>query len=132
MNIDPKTLASARQAMREAVRGWIYDPNVRLIDFGWPEHRGLLIEDELAIRIHVAEKIAEGPALEAATRSGVTRGPIPNTIGGSPVDIPQGTFRLHQRWEPPAPPRRVALHRCKVVSALPMEEYTVMARSEAW
>jgi len=25
MNIDQKTLAHARQALREAVRGWIYD-----------------------------------------------------------------------------------------------------------
>ena len=34
MNIDRETWARARLAMREAVRGWIYDPNVRLIDFG--------------------------------------------------------------------------------------------------
>ncbi len=105
MNIDRKTLMSARQALREAVRGWIYDPNVRLIDFGWPEHSGTPVEDELAIRIHVAEKIAQGPMLEAAAREGVTRGPIPNSIGGFPVDIPQGAYRLQQWWEPPAPPR---------------------------
>jgi endonuclease G len=105
MNLDTKTLTSARQALREAVRGWIYDPNVRLIDFGWPEHGGTLVEDELAIRIHVTEKIAQGPMLEAAAREGVTRGPIPNSIGGFPVDVPQGAYRLHRWWQPPTPPR---------------------------
>ena len=104
MNIDRKTLMRTRQAPARAVRGWIYDPNVRLIDFGWPEHSGTPVEDELAIRIHVAEKIAQGPMLEAAAREGVTRGPIPNSIGGFPVDIPQGAYRLQQWWEPPAPP----------------------------
>ena len=111
MNIDRETWARARLAMREAVRGWIYDPNVRLIDFGWPEHGGTLVENELAIRVHVAEKIKQGPALEAAIRTGVTRGPIPNTIGGFPVDRPQGAYRLHLWWQPddwsqqPSPPR---------------------------
>jgi endonuclease G len=104
MNLDGKTLMSARQALREAVRGWIYDPNVRLIDFGWPEHGGTLAEDELAIRVHVTEKIKQGPALEAAIQKGTTRGRIPATIGGFPVDIPQGAYRLHRWWDPPVPP----------------------------
>ncbi len=104
MNIDQKTLAHARQALREAVRGWIYDPNVRMIDFGWRERGGKLVENELCIRVHVVEKIAPGPMLEA-TNEGVTRGLIPETIGGFPVDVPQGAYRLHQQWRPPALPR---------------------------
>jgi len=104
MNLDIKTLMRVRQALREAVRGWIYDPNVRLIDFGWPEHGGTVVEDQLAIRVHVAEKIKQGPALEAATQKGITRGQIPGTIGGFPVDVPQGAYRLHGWWDPPVPP----------------------------
>jgi endonuclease G len=95
--------------MREAVRGWIYDPNVMFVDFGWRERGGTLIEDELAIRVHVIEKIAAGPALEAAIDQGVTRAPIPDTIAGFPVDRPQGAYGLHQwwggRWRQPANPR---------------------------
>lgn len=109
MHIDRKTLARARLAMREAVRGWIYDPNVTLIDFGWPERGGTLVEDKLAVRVHVIEKFARGPALEAAIQEGTTRGPIPDTIAGFPVDIPQGAYRLHQwfggGWRQPADPR---------------------------
>jgi hypothetical protein len=80
------------------VRGWMYDPNVGLIDFGWRESGGILIEDELAIRVHVVEKIAPGLALEVATQKGITRGPIPNEIAGIPVDIPQGAYGLHHGW----------------------------------
>lgn len=109
MNMNRKTLARARLALREAVRGWIYDPNVRLIDFGWPEHGGTLVEDELAIRVHVVEKFTRGPALEAAIEEGTTRGRIPNTIAGFPVDIPEGAYRLQQwfsgGWQQPANPR---------------------------
>lgn len=98
MAVDRKSWAYVRLAMQEAVRGWIYDPNVRLIDFGWRERGGTLIEGELCIRIHVVEKIAPGPALEAATQRGITGGPIPDTIAGFPVDRPQGVYRLHQGW----------------------------------
>ena len=98
MNIGQTNWTRVRQAMREAVRGWMYDPNVGLIDFGWRESGGILIEDELAIRVHVVEKIASGLALEVATQKGITRGPIPKEIAGIPVDIPQGDYRLHQGY----------------------------------
>jgi endonuclease G len=110
MTIGRKSWAHVRLAMREAVRGWIYDPNVMLVDFGWRERGGALVEDELCIRVHVVEKIAPGPALEAATQKGTTRGPIPDTIAGFPVDRPQGSYGLHQwwwggGWQRPAEPR---------------------------
>lgn len=95
MNIDRKTLLRARQALHKAVRGWIYDPNVLLIDFGWPERKGTLFKNDLAIRIHVAEKIEQGLALEIATEKGVTHDLIPNTIDGFQVDVPQGNYHLH-------------------------------------
>jgi endonuclease G len=100
MNKDGKSWARVRLAMREAVRGWIYDPNVELIDLGWRERGGTLVEDEQCVRVHVVEKIAPGPALEAAIGEGVTRAPIPDTIAGVPVDKPQsGKLKLHQGWQ---------------------------------
>ena len=87
------------------MRGWIYDPNVRLIDLGWRERDGMLVEGELCIRIHVVDKLPEGPMLEAAMTEGVTRGAIPEAIGGFPVDVPQGNYKLHGWWQPPIEPR---------------------------
>lgn len=110
MNIGQKSWAHVRLAMREAVRGWIYDPNVMFVDFGWPEHGGTLVEDELAIRVHVVKKLTR-PALEVATREGITGGLIPDTIAGFPVDVPEsGELKLHQwwwggRWQRPTEPR---------------------------
>lgn len=96
MNLDQKTLTNARLAVREVVHNWIYDPNVTMIDFGWPEHNGKLATDELAIRIHVKEKRPRGPALEAAIAAGKTWALLPERFKGFQVDVPQGTYRLHQ------------------------------------
>ncbi len=105
MNTGGKTLAHAQLAMSEAVRGWIYDPNVRLIDLGWRDRAGKLVEGELCIRIHVVDKLPEGPMLETAMKEGVTRGAIPEAIAGFPVDVPQGNYKLHGWWQPPVEPR---------------------------
>jgi endonuclease G len=104
MRLDSALRARARLALREAIRFHLFDPNVGLIDLGFPEHAGQLAEDELAIRIHVHKKLA-GIALEAATAAGYTR-PIPPAIGGFPTDVPEGIYRLHA-WPwwgwPPVP-----------------------------
>jgi endonuclease G len=107
MSIDEKNLARARSGIQQAVQGWIYDPNVMLIDFGWPERGGKLLEDELAIRVHVKEKYTRGLELEAAVDDGKTRGYIPDVIAGFPVDRPVGNYRLNQYyssqwWRPPS------------------------------
>lgn len=96
MQVDQMTLAHARLAMREAIRDWLFDPNVTLIDFGWPEHKGQLAEDELAIRIHVRKKYPSGPQLEAAVERGITSAEIPETIAGFATDVPEGPYQLHQ------------------------------------
>jgi endonuclease G len=98
MQIDRMTLGHARLALREAVRNWIYDPNVMLIDLGWPEENGKVVEDTKPhIRVHVKDKLPLGPVLEAAIEAGKTHAEIPRTINGFPVDVPQGTYRL-QQW----------------------------------
>lgn len=95
MHIDRMTLARARLALREAVRGWLFDPNVSLIDFGCPEEEGQIDWSDARIRIHVRQKFPEGPELEAATERGITRGTIPDTIGGFKTDVPQGIYQPH-------------------------------------
>jgi endonuclease G len=95
MSFDRMTLARARLALGEAVRGWLFDPNVSLIGLGLPEREGRPQEDELAIRIHVRQKLS-GFALEAASEAGDTR-PIPPSIGGFPTDVPEGRYQPH-RW----------------------------------
>jgi hypothetical protein len=106
MNLNQQTLYDARRALRKAVGDWIYDPNVRLIDFGWRVRGGQLIKDDLSIRIHVIEKFTPGFALEAAIAGGKTRSKIPDEIDGFPVDRPQAIYRLHPFhptwWRPPA------------------------------
>ena len=86
-----------RQGLDEAVRGWLYDPNVRYIDYGFPEKdTELRLDDEPHIRVHVVRKFQQGPALEAATGLGITRGEIPDQFAGIPVDRPQSSYRPHQ------------------------------------
>jgi hypothetical protein len=99
MEMSSASWARVRLAMQEAVHGWIRDPNVMLIDFGWAEHDGELYEDELAIRVHLIEKFTDRPALELAISEGLTRDEIPDSIGGLPVDKPEsGRLRLQQWW----------------------------------
>lgn len=95
MLIDARTLAYARRAIRDASRTFLYDPNITLIDFGLPEHRGYLAGDELAVRFHVSHKLS-GVALESAIARGRTR-LVPPSINGFPTDVPQATYHLH-RW----------------------------------
>lgn len=107
MKLGEQTLTRARLGIQEAVQGWIYDPNVMLIDFGWCERGGKLLEDKLTIRVHIKEKYARGLMLEAAVDEGKTRGYIPDTIAGFPVDRPVATYRLQQYyrswwWRPPS------------------------------
>jgi endonuclease G len=88
--------------MQEAVHQWIGDPNVMLIDFGWPEHGGVFDETDLAIRVHVVEKFVGAEALESAIERGVTRGRIPDEIDGFSVDRPEsGRLRLQRGWRSP-------------------------------
>jgi endonuclease G len=97
--------------MQEAVQNWIYDPNVMLIDFGWPEHGGELDKKKLAIRVHVKQKFPL-PALEVAIEEGKTREVIPDELHGFEVDKPEGIYRLHPLYNgwwwvsPPARARR--------------------------
>lgn len=108
MNLDNRTLAHARLALREAARDFLFDPNVHLIDFGYPIQKGQLNESDLAIRFHVREKFSE-VALESAIAAGRTRA-IPQAIGGFKTDVPQARYRLNYygswgNWQPYVEPR---------------------------
>lgn len=97
MIFNQEPLAHIRRALHEAVREWIYDRNVMLIDYGWPERNGEAQDNEQPhIRIHVIQKFPLGPALEAAIDTGRTQNAIPETIAGIPVDVPQGRYQLQQ------------------------------------
>jgi endonuclease G len=108
-------MARARLAMREAIGGWLFDPNVTLIGLGWREHEGQYDEGDLRLRIHVREKL-KGFELEAATEAGLTR-KIPSSIGGFLTDVPENVYGLHRwggwggwggwGWRPQANPRAV-------------------------
>jgi endonuclease G len=96
MIVDAQTMKRARHALRKAVSKYLFDRNVSMIDFGYPEHFGQIAEDELAIRIHVQKKLS-GPQLEAAAERGFTE-PIPETIDGFPTDVPEGIYRTQLFW----------------------------------
>jgi len=98
MHIDPKDMARVRLTLRKAVSGWLFDPNVTLVGFGWREREGQLIKGERVIRIHVREKCPEGPKLEAAIERGVTGDRIPPKIDDIPTDVVKGIYRPHQWW----------------------------------
>jgi endonuclease G len=87
------TLARARLALRKTAYQYLFDPNVSLVDFGYPEREGRLAQDEIAIRVHVHKKLT-GTALLEVVEEGYTR-PIPPTIGGFRTDVPEGTYGLH-------------------------------------
>lgn len=95
MNNSQKHWGNVRSVLQQVASDWLYDPNVMLIDYGWRERGGNLIENEPCIRVHVQQKFAEGLRLEMATRSGETRGPIPESISGIPVDVQRGVYSLH-------------------------------------
>lgn len=104
MHIDSMMIARARLALRETIRTTLFDPNVNLVGIGYPERKGQIVEDELAIRVHVKKKLSPA-ALEAATGAGYTR-PIPRRFGNFRTDVVQGAYRLHQTqpwkswWQP--------------------------------
>lgn len=99
MKVDTRTMQRARRALRKAISRYLFDHNVSMIDFGYPEHLGQIAEDELAIRIHVRKKLS-GPQLEAAAKMGFTE-PIPETIDGFPTDVPEGIYHTQFFWNWP-------------------------------
>lgn len=90
MELDSGTMKRARLAIREAVSKHLFDRNVSMVDFGFPEHGGRIAEDEIAIRIHVHKKYF-GNQLETAAELGFTE-PIPESIGGFQTDVPEGSY----------------------------------------
>jgi hypothetical protein len=78
MNDDAKALSRIRMALDKAVGRYLSDPNINLIDFGYPECDGQLVESEMAICFHVSQKLS-GLRLETAVAAGQTQ-EIPPSI----------------------------------------------------
>jgi hypothetical protein len=90
---DELLLARARLAVAVAVRQhMLVDENVTAVDFGLPLHRGVIAEDERAIRVHVRRKLPL-TALEAA---GVA--PVAARIHEFATDVVEGTYRTNLWW----------------------------------
>lgn len=75
-------LARARLAVAVAVRRhMLVDGNVTAVDFGLPMHRGVIAEDERAIRVHVRRKLP----LTSLETAGVA--PVAARIHEFPTDV---------------------------------------------
>lgn len=86
-------LARARLAVAVAVRRhMLVDGNVTAVDFGLPMHRGVIAEDERAIRVHVRRKLP----LTSLETAGVA--PVAARIHEFPTDVVEGTYRTHLWW----------------------------------
>lgn len=96
MDLSPELLSRARRAVWQAARTHLYDRNVNLIDFGFPERQGQLDEDDLNIRFHVHKKLPE-IMLQTAAEEGMTR-PVPRTVDGFRTDVIQATFQPELPW----------------------------------
>jgi len=106
MEPDARMMMHARQSMQEAASKHLFDRNVSMIDFGYPEHHGRIARDEVAIRIHVHQKLF-GPQLETALETGLTT-EIPESIGEFKTDVLEGIYfpryyRYYWWWSPPNP-----------------------------
>jgi hypothetical protein len=89
------TRARARLALRKAVGAYLFESNIGLIDFGAKEVEGELHEEELAIRVHVHEKLS-GFELQMAEDQGRTK-EVPESIEGFPTDVVEGVYQP-QQW----------------------------------
>lgn len=103
MKMDNQTRARARRAISQAARLFLYDPNVNLIDFGFPLTGNALNPNDIALRIHVRRKLSS-VSLETAAGRGLTR-PIPKYIAGFKTDVPEGIYQPH--WRYAAPPTAI-------------------------
>jgi endonuclease G len=97
---DKTTRARARIALDQAVRAHLFDPNVRMVDFGLPHRGRRLCEDEVAIRVHVRRKLAEASLARAEAAGQTAR--VPPSIGGFATDVLVGRYRPHFVYPPPA------------------------------
>lgn len=95
MNDDAKTLNRIWMTLDKAVGRYLSDPNIDLIDFGYLECDGQLVESEKSICFHVSQKLS-GLRLEMAVASGQTQ-EIPPSIDGFSTDVRVGRFRLSQQ-----------------------------------
>lgn len=98
---------AAQRALNRAVMLHLLDPNVSLIDLGFRirDRQGYKIEDELCVRVHLRWK-PHGERFKAFAARYPERVIRPERIG-SPVDVPEGDYRVQWwpwwSWYPTAP-----------------------------
>jgi endonuclease G len=99
-NINSQTWRTARRALERAVALHFDDPNVSHIDLGLRiiSSEGNRVEPELAVRIHVHQKLA-GDSFRAFAARQPRRIFDADRIGFA-IDVPQATYRLHWWWQP--------------------------------
>jgi len=85
-----------RQAIYDAARQFLHDPNITMIDYGYRERDKLVQADEVALRFFVQKKL-KGAMLETAVSSQRTQR-IPPEINGIRTDVPEGIFSPHFWW----------------------------------
>ena len=91
MIVDQRTMYYARLALRKAVRDHLFDRNINLIDFGNPFRDGAVLENDLAIRVHVYERFSP-IELEVAEARGLTK-EVPQRIDGFETNVIEATYR---------------------------------------
>jgi hypothetical protein len=97
MDVDLNMMVAAKIALWSQEARWtLFDPNVMMIDFGHPEKSGQVDYDDVAIRFHLRHKVPLFE-LEMAVESGLTRGKLPERLGGFKTDVQENQFRLN-RW----------------------------------
>lgn len=99
-NIDSQTWRTAARALERAVALHLDDPNVSHIDLGLRiiTSEGNRIEPELAVRIHVHQKLADTSFRAFAARQ--PQRVFDASRIGFAIDVPQATYRLHWWWQP--------------------------------
>jgi endonuclease G len=98
INTDPTTWRAARRALEKAIALHLDDPNVSLVDLGFRlrSSEGHRLEPELAVRVHVRQKL-----YGEAFRKFAARHPhrvIDAERLGFAVDVPQAGYHLHE-WQ---------------------------------
>lgn len=119
MAFDPLELARARVSLHKLFQAHRNDRNMTLIDIGLAERCGQVIEDKLAIRLHVRKKLS-GSRLASAVALGMTT-PVPRLVEAGlaefETDVVERNYRLELAPRPATQPPNPRFLRCDPLQA---------------